>query len=49
MVRVSRKVSLNESLECGCLSQATKEKSLEASVWVLLMYALRERGGEDVG
>ena len=39
MVRVSRKVSLNESLECGCLSQATMEKPVEAYVWVLLTYA----------
>ena len=38
MVHVSRKSSLNEGLECGCLSHATIAEFLEI-LWVVLMYA----------
>ena len=46
---VSREGSLNEGLECGCLSHAAIVKSLEPYVWVVLMYALRERRREVMG
>ena len=39
VVRVSRKTSLNEVLECGCLSHAIIAEFLEPSLWVLSMYA----------
>ena len=38
VVCVSRKSSLNEGLECGCLSHATIAEFLEPFVWVVLMY-----------
>ena len=37
VVRVSRKTSLNEVLECGCLSYAIIAEFLEPSLWVVLM------------
>ena len=46
---VSREGSLNEGFECGCLSHAAIVKSLEPYVWVVLMYALRERRREVMG
>ena len=39
VVRVSRKISLNEVLECGSLSHATIAELLELSLWVVIMYA----------
>ena len=33
------KTSLNEVLECGCLSHATIAEFLEPSSWVVMMYA----------
>ena len=39
VVRVSRKTSLNEALEFGCLSHATIAVFLEPSLWVVLMYS----------
>ena len=41
--------SLNEGLECGYLSHAAIVKSLVPFVWVVLMYALRERRREVMG
>ena len=49
MVLVSKRGSLNEGLECGCLSPTTIVESLEPSVWAVLMYVSRERAGEVVG
>ena len=49
VVRVSKRGSLNEGLECGCLSPTTIVESLEPSVWAVLMYVSRERAGEVVG
>ena len=50
VVRVSKKGSLIEDLECGCLIPTTTiVESLKPSVWIVLMYVLRERGGEVVG
>ena len=46
---VSRKGLLNEGWECGCLRYVTIIESLEPSVWVVLMYASRERGEEVMG
>ena len=39
MVHVFRKSSLNEGLQCGCLSHATIAEFLEILLWVVLMYA----------
>ena len=49
MVSVSKKGFLNEDLEYGGLNPATIVESLEASVWVVLTYVLRERGRVVVG
>ena len=38
VVCISRKSSLNEGLECGCLSHATM-LPLELSLWIVLIYA----------
>ena len=49
VVRVSKKGSLIEDLECGCLSPTTTiAESLKPSVWVVLMYVLIKRGGKVV-
>ena len=42
MVHVSKKTSLNEILECGCVSHAIIAEFLEPSLWVVLIYALKE-------
>ena len=38
-VRVSRKTSVNEVIDCGSLSHATMAELLEPLSWVVLMYA----------
>ena len=38
LVCVSRKISLNEVLECGSLRHATIAQFLEPSLWVVLIY-----------
>ena len=42
MVRVFRKTSLNEVLECGYLGHGSIAEFLEPSFWVVLMYAWKE-------
>ena len=49
VVRISRKSSPNEDLECGCLSNLTIFEFLEPSLWVVLMYVQKEREREVVG
>ena len=48
VVRVTKKGSLREGLECGYLSHATIVESLEPAAWVVLTYASRE-GREGCG
>ena len=49
VVRISRKNSPNEDLECGCLSNPAIVEFLEPSLWVVLMYGQKEREREVVG